>query len=103
VLAANHYSRDDVAGLRTRMHVIATVPALNASATVHYDDWAAALAGFAARRLGLGPGDLLPRAIGFSALGVCRAAFDQWTKQGDADLIHYLDEALTAWKQGFDK
>lgn len=103
VLRANHYSKSDVAELRTRMHVIATVPALGASATVHYDGWAGALATFAARRLGQEPDDLLPQAIGFSALGVCRAAFDQWTKHGDTDLIHYLDEALTAWKQGFDR
>ncbi len=37
VLQANHYGVDDVAELRTRMHVISTVPALGASATVHYD------------------------------------------------------------------
>lgn len=102
VLQANHYGVDDVGGLRSRMHVIATVPAIQASATVHYDGWAGALATFAARRLGQRPDDLIPRAIGFSALGVCRAAFDQWTKQADTDLIHYLDEALTAWKRGFD-
>lgn len=102
VLEANHYGVDDVGGLRSRMHVIATVPAIQASATVHYDGWAGALATFAARRLGQQPDDLIPRAIGYSALGVCRAAFDQWTKQADTDLIHYLDEALTAWKHGFD-
>jgi TetR/AcrR family transcriptional regulator, regulator of mycofactocin system len=102
VLAANHYGVQDVEDLRTRMHVISTVPALSASATVHYDGWAGALADFAARRLGQDPGDLLPQAIGFSALGVCRAAFDQWVKRGDADLIRYLDVALTAWKAGFN-
>jgi mycofactocin system transcriptional regulator len=101
VLAANHYGKADVIGLRTRMNVIATVPAINASATVHYDGWAGALAAFAARRLGQDPHDLLPQAIGFSALGVCRAAFDQWVRRGDADLILYLDQALTAWKTGF--
>jgi mycofactocin system transcriptional regulator len=101
VLQANHYSVDDVAELRARMHVISTVPALSASATVHYDQWAAALSEFAARRLGLPPDALIPQAIGFSALGVCRAAFDQWVKRRDADLIEYLDVALTAWSSGF--
>ena len=69
VLQANHYGVDDVAELRARMHVISTVPALGASATVHYDGWAGALAEFAARRLGQQPDDLIPQAIGFSALG----------------------------------
>jgi mycofactocin system transcriptional regulator len=101
VLRANHYGVEDVAELRARMHVISTVPALGASATVHYDGWAGALAEFAARRLGQQPDDLIPQAIGFSALGVCRAAFDQWVKRRDADLIEYLDVALTAWMSGF--
>lgn len=101
VLQANHYGVDDVAELRARMHVISTVPALGASATVHYDRWAGALAEFAARRLGQQPDDLIPQAIGFSALGACRAAFDQWVKRQDVDLIEYLDVALTGWMSGF--
>ena len=101
VLAANHYGVDDVAGLRTRMRVVSGVPALQASSTAHYDNWAGALAQFAARRLGQQPNDLIPQAIGFSALGVCRAAFDQWVTRRDDDLIRYLDQALSAWKSGF--
>lgn len=101
VLQANHYGVEDVAELRARMQVISTVPALGASATVHYDEWAGALAQFAAGRLGQHPDDLIPQAIGFSVLGVCRAAFDQWVKRRDADLIEYLDRALTAWMSGF--
>ncbi|MBT0772505.1 mycofactocin system transcriptional regulator [Kineosporia sp. J2-2] len=101
VLTANHYGVDDIAGLHTRMSVVAHVPALNAASTAHYDNWAGALAEFAARRLGLRPDDLIPQAIGFSALGVCRAAFDQWVARRDGDLISYLDIALSAWKTGF--
>jgi mycofactocin system transcriptional regulator len=103
VLAANHYGVDDVAALRARMHVISTVPALGASASIHYDAWAGALADFVGRRLGLDSGDLIPQAMGFSALGVCRAAFDQWVKRRDSDLIDYLNIALTAWMTGFDQ
>jgi len=102
VLAANHYGVEDVVGLRSRMEVVANVPALNAAANAHYDNWAGALAQFAGRRLGQAADDLVPRAIGFSALGACRAAFDQWVARRDADLIAYLDVALTAWKSGFD-
>jgi mycofactocin system transcriptional regulator len=101
VLKANHYEVDDVGELRARMQVIANTPALGASANVHYDGWAGALAAFAARRLGQHEHDLIPQAIGFSALGVCRAAFDAWIARRDTDLISYLDAALTAWCTGF--
>jgi mycofactocin system transcriptional regulator len=101
VLAANHYGVDDVAELRSRMHVINSNASTEASASRHYDAWAAALAEFAARRLGQRPDDLIPRAIGLSALAVARAAFEQWLLRSDADLITYLDEALTAWQAGF--
>jgi mycofactocin system transcriptional regulator len=103
VLRANHYGVDDAAELHARMHVLSTVPSLGASATMHYDRWAGALARFAATRLGQQPDDLIPQAIGFSALGVCRAAFDQWVKRRDGDLIEYLDVALTAWMSGFSE
>jgi mycofactocin system transcriptional regulator len=101
VLAANHYGVQDVESLRSRMNVIGTVSAIGASSTVHYDNWAGALAEFAARRLGQSPADLIPQAIGFSALGACRAAFNQWVTNRDADLIAYLDVALRAWMSGF--
>jgi TetR/AcrR family transcriptional regulator, regulator of mycofactocin system len=104
VITANHYSKADVDELRARMHVISTVPALSASASVHYDRWAGALAQFAARRMGqpATAGDLIPQAIGFSALGACRAAFDQWVARQDDDLLPYLDQALAAWGSGFN-
>jgi mycofactocin system transcriptional regulator len=101
VLTANHYGVEDVASLRDRMYVLNSVSTLGASSSVHYDNWAGALAEFAARRLGQSPDDLIPQAIGFSALGVCRAAFDQWLKRHDTELIRYLDIALTAWMTGF--
>ena len=101
VLAANHYGVQDVDELRNRMQVITANPLAQAGASQHYDAWAGAVADFAATRLHLPNDDLLPRAIGFSALAVCRAAFDQWIKREDADLIAYLDEALSAWRSGF--
>ncbi len=99
-VAANHYGVDDADELRTRMRVIGSVPALAGGADVHYEAWVAAIAAFAAARLGRDRDDLAPRAIGFSALGTCRAAFDYWVAHHDADLIAYLDEALTMWMRG---
>jgi len=44
VLAANHYRAADVPELRARMSLIGSVPALMASAAVHYDAWERATA-----------------------------------------------------------
>lgn len=110
VLAVNHYREDgeateahDYEGLRTRMHLIGSTPELAASATVHYDAWERAVAGFAARRSGLPTDSLLPLAVGRATLAVCRAAFDRWVAAGTSalDLTDYLDAALRALAAGF--
>jgi mycofactocin system transcriptional regulator len=101
VLAANHYQAEDVAELRTRMNLISSVPALAASATIHYDAWERAVAEFVARRTGLAADSLYPLAIGRSTLATCRAAYEQWAVKADAELAHYLDAALRALAGGF--
>ena len=59
-------------------------------------------AAFAARRLCLAPDDLLPKVIGYSALGATLAAYEQWLRDEDADLMWLLDEALGELAIGFD-
>ena len=81
--------------LRTRMNLISSVPALQASAATHYDAWERAISDFAAGRTGQ-PRTLIPLAIGRATLAVCRAAYDRWVDRADADLTVYLDEALPA-------
>jgi hypothetical protein len=87
--------------MRMRMNLFATVPALAASAAEHYEAWERAIAEFAASRLGQPPGGLYPLAVGRAALATCRAAYDRWAARADADLIVYLDAALTALAAGF--
>jgi mycofactocin system transcriptional regulator len=101
VVSANHYSAADVPEMRMRMNLFATVPALAASAAEHYEAWERAIAEFAASRLGQPPGGLYPLAVGRAALATCRAAYDRWAARADADLIVYLDAALTALAAGF--
>jgi TetR/AcrR family transcriptional regulator, regulator of mycofactocin system len=101
VVGANRYRAEDVPELRTRMNLIGSVPALQASAAHHYDAWERAVSDFAAGRLGQ-PGDgLVPLAIGRATLAVCRAAYDRWVDRADADLTVYLDEVLLALAAGF--
>lgn len=101
VVAANAYSAEDVPELRTRMHLVATVPALAATAGAHYDAWERAVSEFAAQRLGGEPDDLLPLAVGRTTLAAARAAFDAWQANADTDLTVYLDRALAALATGF--
>jgi TetR/AcrR family transcriptional regulator, regulator of mycofactocin system len=101
VVAANHYRAGDVPELRARMNLIISVPALEASAAVHYDAWERAISDFAATRIGQSPGSLYPLAIGRATLAVCRAAYDRWCARADADLTVYLDAAVAALAAGF--
>lgn len=101
VVSVNHYRAGDVPELRMRMNLISTVPALQASASEHYDAWERAISEFAAARLGLAPESLYPLAIGRATLAACRAAYDQWSARADTDLTVYLDAAITALAAGF--
>jgi TetR/AcrR family transcriptional regulator, regulator of mycofactocin system len=101
VVAANHYRAEDVPELRARMNLIISVPALQASAAVHYHAWERAISDFAATRIGQPPGSLYPLAIGRATLAVCRAAYDRWCARADADLTVYLDAAVAALAAGF--
>ncbi|MFC9895688.1 mycofactocin system transcriptional regulator [Nocardia sp. NPDC127579] len=110
VVDANTYRAEDIPELRTRMHLIATVPALAATAGAHYDAWERAVSAFAARRLGVAADDLIPLAVGRTTLAAARAAFDAWLNrpagprpEADADLTVYLDRALSALASGFSR
>jgi TetR/AcrR family transcriptional regulator, regulator of mycofactocin system len=102
VVGVNRYRAEDVPELRTRMNLIGSVPALQASAAHHYDAWEQAVSEFAAGRLGLPADSLYPLAIGRATLAVCRSAYERWADRADADLTVYLDQALKALSVGFD-
>jgi mycofactocin system transcriptional regulator len=101
VVGVNRYGRDDVAELRTRMSLIGSVPALQASAAPHYDAWERAVGEFAAARIGRPADSLYPLVISRTTLAACRAAFDRWVASPDRDLTAYLDNALCALAEGF--
>jgi TetR/AcrR family transcriptional regulator, regulator of mycofactocin system len=101
VVGANRYRAEDVPELRTRMNLVISVPALQASAAHHYDAWERAVSDFAAARLGRPADSLYPLAVGRATLAVCRSAYDRWVERADADLTVYLDRALRALAAGF--
>jgi TetR/AcrR family transcriptional regulator, regulator of mycofactocin system len=101
VVSVNHYTAADLPELRQRMNLIGAVPALQASAAVHYDAWEQAVIDCAAARLGQPTDALLPLAIGRATLAVCRAAYEYWAARADQDLTVYLDAAIRTMAAGF--
>ncbi|MEO6125369.1 MAG: mycofactocin system transcriptional regulator [Ilumatobacteraceae bacterium] len=101
VVLVNRYTADDMPELRTRMHLIGSVPALQASAAPHYDAWERAVSDFAAIRTGQLADTLIPLAIGRTTLAACRAAYEQWIVIDGSDLTDHLDAALRALASGF--
>ncbi len=101
VVSVNRYRQEDIPELRRRMELIGAVPALTASAALHYDAWERAVSDFAAARLGEPADSLRPLAIGRAALATARSAFDVWVTGGAADLTGYLDDALGLLASGF--
>src|SRR5262249_31890365 len=97
----NHYRAADVPELRARMSLIGSVPALMASAAVHYDAWERSVSDFVARRTGQPADSLYPLAAGRATLAACRAAYDRWVVHADADLPGSPAAALRAVAAGF--
>jgi mycofactocin system transcriptional regulator len=100
-IESNRYPPDQLPELRVRMSLITAVPALQAHSMVRYADWRAVISIFAARRLGQQPGDLIPLAVGYAALGASLAAFSRWVAHPQEDLIRNLEASYEAMCSGF--
>jgi hypothetical protein len=79
-----------------------SVPALQATAFVHYTAWERAISDFVSQRTGQPADSLFPVVVGRSALPAYRAAHDRWVARADADLQSYLSDALYPLVNGFD-
>ncbi|MFF0094980.1 mycofactocin system transcriptional regulator [Streptomyces canus] len=101
VVDANRTRGGDPAELRTRMTLLTASEALMASAAPHYEAWGRAISEYAARRLGVPAGALIPLAVGRTTVAACRAAYDCWLAEPESDLTAWLDEALGALGDGF--
>lgn len=96
VVAFNTYPADVQAQHRQRMRLILSTPALQAHSALRYEEWRRVIEQFVADRLGLGPGDLLPRTAGHVSLGLALAAYEVWLAQDGAEPLEALvDRAMT--------
>ncbi|MFI8089484.1 mycofactocin system transcriptional regulator [Streptomyces sp. NPDC086080] len=101
VVAFNRFDPADVPWHRRRMELILRVPALQADSTLRYASWRQVVTAFVADRTGQSPDALLPRLVGYTALGTCIAAYEQWLTDPDADLAELLDTAMRELRGGF--
>ena len=101
VVEVNDYHADDLDRLRQRLLLQHSNPALLANGILHYEEWQAVIAEFAAGRLGRQPGDLLPQVIARSVFGAAYAGFASWLADERGDLSPRLDDALRAMPEAF--
>ena len=94
VLSFNDYGESELPELRIRMTLISSVPALQAHSMLRYREWSAAVAEFAAGRLGLDPDDHAPQVIADAALGAATATYRHWIRNPGVDLLTELDRAF---------
>ena len=94
VVDFNTFAPEQLPWHRRRMRLILRIPALQAHSTLRYAAWRQVITEFAADRIGQRPDALAPRTIGYAALGVAIAAYEQWLETEDADLGELLDGAM---------
>ena len=94
VLRFNRVHSEGVAAHRERMTLIMQTPALVANAALRHADWSAVIARYAARRLGDSPEALAPQLVAHIALGASSAAYSEWLRDEQGDLVELVNRAF---------
>ena len=92
LLAFNTFDECETARHRQRMRVILQTAELQDYSMTMYAGWREVMAGFVARRLGVGTSDPLPQTVAWTMLGVALSAYEHWL--GDESVT--LPEALAS-------
>jgi TetR/AcrR family transcriptional regulator, regulator of mycofactocin system len=90
----NTFAPEQIPWHRRRMRLILQTPVLQAHSTLRYAAWRQVIGEFASERIGQRPDALAPRTLGYVALGVAVAAYEQWLEADDADLSELMDSAM---------
>jgi mycofactocin system transcriptional regulator len=98
VVEFNRFPAEEIPFHRKRMDLLLNVPALVAHSTLRYAAWRQVVADYAALRLGVASDSLGPQTIAWAFLGASLAAYEQWLKHEDADLLELLKEAFVVLK-----
>jgi mycofactocin system transcriptional regulator len=94
VIEFNRFPNVEESFHRQRMTLLLTVPTLVGHSTLRFAAWRAAVAEFAAARLGQAPEDLLPQTIAYTYLAVSIAAYEQWLRTEGTSVTDLLAQAM---------
>ena len=94
VIEFNRFPPQEIPYHRERMNLLMNVPALLAHSTLRYTEWRRVVSNFAAARLGVAADVIEPTAIGWVFLGASLAAYEQWLREDDSDLVELLECAF---------
>lgn len=98
----NTFPPEQIPWHRRRMRLILRTPALQAHSTLRYAAWRQVVDEFVGERIGQRPDALTPRTLGYVALGVAIAAYEQWLETDEADLRDLMDSAMRQAAAAFD-
>jgi TetR/AcrR family transcriptional regulator, regulator of mycofactocin system len=90
----NTFAPEQIGWHRRRMRLILQTPALQAHSTLRYAAWRQVIDEFVGDRIGQCADALAPRTVGYVALGVAIAAYEQWLETDEADLSDLMDSAM---------
>ena len=101
VIEFNRFPAEVLTLHRERMHLLLNVPTLAAHSTLRYAAWRQVIAEFSSARLGVPVDSIAPQTIGRVFLGASLAAYEQWLKHEDADLVTLLASAFAELEEVF--
>ncbi|MFT4081053.1 MAG: mycofactocin system transcriptional regulator [Nocardioides sp.] len=94
VIAFNTYPPEELLPLRQRMELLLRVPSLVAHSALRYESWRQVIAEYVARRCHLDEDDLEAQVVAWTLLATSLAAYEEWLRHEDADLLDVLDRAI---------
>jgi TetR/AcrR family transcriptional regulator, regulator of mycofactocin system len=103
LLAFNTFDECETARHRQRMRVILQTAELQDYSMTMYAGWREVMAGFVARRLGVGTSDPLPQTVAWTMLGVALSAYEHWLGDESFTLLEALASAFDIVGAGLNR
>lgn len=94
VIAFNDFAPEAIEQHRFRMVLILGTPTLRAHSMLRYRAWRRVISDYAAARLNVSPGALVPNLIGHVSLALALNAYEQWLARPGSSLTEILDESM---------
>jgi TetR/AcrR family transcriptional regulator, regulator of mycofactocin system len=103
LLSFNTFDESETIRHRQRMRVILQTAELQAYSMTMYAGWREVIAGFVARRTGVGTTDLLAQTVAWTMLGVALSAYEHWLDDESVSLPQALGDAFDVVRAGLDE